>query len=273
MGLFGNYENAGPGIPKSELEKKGFFKFWEIYFRKFWNLILLNLIFLLFCLPIVTIGPAVAGITKVTRNYTQERPTFLWHEFIKTFKSCFKQSFIMGLIDIVFVVAAFVAIPVYNSMAQENSFFYIPFILTLSMIFIFLMMHFYIYLMIVSTNLSLGKIVKNSFILVSLGLKNSIFTLLSIFFIVGLLFLFLPYSSFLMPFIPFSMVALVVSFNCFPVIRKYVIQPYYEQRGEESPEFDFKKPNSEEALFEDKGGQEKPIQKTSNKKGKGKYIS
>ena len=34
MGLFGNYENAGPGIPKSEIEKKGFFKFWEIYMRK-----------------------------------------------------------------------------------------------------------------------------------------------------------------------------------------------------------------------------------------------
>lgn len=273
MGLFGNYENAGPGIPKSEIEKKGFFKFWEIYMRKFWNLILLNLIFLLFCLPVVTIGPAVAGITKITRNYTQERPIFLWHEFIKTFKSCFKQSFVMGLIDILFVVCAFVGIPFYSAMAQENSIFYIPFILTLSMIFIFIMMHFYIYLMIVSTNLSLGKIVKNSFILVSLGLKQSIFTLLSIFFVVGLLFLFLPYSSFLMPFIPFSLIALIVSFNCFPVIRKYVIQPYYEQRGEESPEFDFKKPNSEEAVFEDKGGEEKPIKQAPKKKGKGKYIS
>lgn len=273
MGLFGNYENAGPGIPKSELEKKGIFKFFEIYFRKFWNLVLLNLIFLLFCIPIVTVGPAIAGITKVTRNFSQERPIFLWHEFVKTFKSCFKQSFVMGLIDILFTVAAFVAIPAYMNMAQQKSFFYIPFVITLSMTFIFLMMHFYIYLMIVSTNLTLGKIVKNSFILVSLGLKQSLLTLLAIFFIVAMLFLFLPYSSFIMPFIPFSLIALTVSFNCFPVIRKFVIQPYYEKRGEESPEFDFKKPSSEQALFEDKGGEEKPVKAVKKNKGKGKYIS
>ncbi len=271
MGLFGGYENAGPGIPKSELEKKGIFKFFDIYKGKFWKLIELNLIFLLFCLPIVTIGPAIAAMTKVTRNYTQERPTFLWHEFVKAFKSNFKQSFIMGLIDIVFVVAVFFAIPIYNAMAQQQSFFYIPFIITISMIFIFLMMHFYIYLMIVSTNLSLGKIVKNSFILVSLGLKSSLLTLLAVFFIVAMLFLFLPYSSFLMPFIPFSLISIVVSFNCFPVIRKYVIQPYYEQRGEESPEFDFRKQDEDSALFEDRGGTEKPIK--AKKKGKGKYIS
>lgn len=271
MGLFSNYENAGPGIPKSELEKKGFFKWLEIYKGKFWKLIELNLIFLLFCLPIVTIGPAIAAMTKVTRNYSQERPIFLWNEFTKAFKSNFKQSFVMGIIDIIFVVAAFFAIPIYSSMAKEQSFFYIPFILTLSMIFIFLMMHFYIYLMIVSTNLSLRKIVKNSFILVSLGLKSSLLTLLGMFFVVALLFLFYPYSSFVMPFIPFSLISLIVSFNCFPVIRKYVIQPYYESRGEESPEFDFKKSNEEMALFEDKGGEEKPIK--ARKKGKGKYIS
>lgn len=271
MGLFGGYENAGPGIPKSEMEKKGIFKFFEIYKGKFWKLIELNLIFLLFCLPIVTIGPAIAAMTKVTRNYTQERPIFLWHEFTKAFKSNFKQSFVMGIIDIIFVVAVFFAIPIYSSMAQEQSIFYIPFIITISMIFIFLMMHFYIYLMIVSTSLSLKQIVKNSFILVSLGLKSSLLTLLAVFFIVALLFLFMPYTSFLMPFIPFSLIAMAVSFNCFPVIRKFVIQPYYEQRGEESPEFDFKKTDNETTVFEDKGGTEKPIK--AKKKTKGKYIS
>lgn len=271
MGLFGGYENAGPGIPKSEMEKKGIFKFFEIYFGKFWKLIELNLIFLLFCIPIVTIGPAIAAMMKVTRNYTQERPTFLWHEFVKAFKSNFKQSFIMGLIDLVFLVAVCVAIPTYYVLSQNNSFFYVPFILTISMIFIVLMMHFYIYLMIVSTNLSLKMIIKNSFILVPLGLKSSLLTLLAEFFILGLLLLFLPWSSFLMPFIPFSLTALVVSFNCFPIIRKYVIQPYYEQRGEESPEFDFKKQDADSALFEDRGGTEKPIK--AKKKSKGKYIS
>ena len=69
--------------------------------------------------------------------------------------------------------------------------------------------------------------------------------------------------------------ALVIAFNCFPVIRKYVIQPYYDKLGEESPEFDFKKVDKDEALFEDKGGEEAPIKtasksKKNNKNNKGK---
>ncbi len=271
MGLFGGYENSGPGIPKSEMEKKGIFKFIEIYFGKFWKLVELNLLYLLFCLPIVTFGPATAAMLKIARNYTQARPTFMCSEFWKTFKSCFKQSFVMGLIDILFVVAIFVALPMYNSMAKENSVFFVPFILCMSFALVFLMMHFYIYLMIVSTNLTLPKIVKNAFFLVCIGLKSSLLTLLVLFIEVALLFLFLPYSSFVMPFLPFSLFGLVVAFNCFPVIRKYVIQPYYQQQGLESPEFDFKKADESKALFEDKGGEEKPIQ--VKKKGKGKIIS
>ena len=275
MSLFGGYENSGPGIPKSELEKKGFFKFFEIYGRKFWKLIELNLIYLLFCIPIVTFGPATAALLKVARNYTQERPIFLFSEFWKTFKTCFKQSFIMGLIDILFIVALFVAIPFYNSIAQQMSIFYVAFILCLSFSFVFIMMHFYIYLMIVSTQLSLPKILKNSFILVCIGLKQSLLTLLIFALVILFLFLFLPYTSFLMPFLPFSFMALVIAFNCFPVIRKYVIQPYYDKLGEESPEFDFKKVDKDEALFEDKGGEEAPIKtasksKKNNKNNKGK---
>ena len=32
---------------------------------------------------------------------------------------------------------------------------------------------------------------------------------------------------------------LLYAFNCYPVIRKYVIQPYYDERGERNPELDY----------------------------------
>lgn len=43
----------------------------------------------------------------------------------------------------------------------------------------------------------------------------------------------------------------VTAFNCYPVIRKYVIQPYYDSRGEDNPEFDYLKTKEDEAVFED----------------------
>ena len=49
MGLFGaNYENPGAGIAKDAPKKKGFFRFMEIFGRKFWKLLELNFLYMLF---------------------------------------------------------------------------------------------------------------------------------------------------------------------------------------------------------------------------------
>lgn len=61
----------------------------------------------------------------------------------------------------------------------------------------------------------------------------------------------------------------VTAFNSYPVIQKYVINPYYTSIGKINPEL--LSGSDEETLFEDMGGKEKPIEK--RKKGKGKRIS
>ena len=69
----------------------------------------------------------------------------------------------IGIIDMIFIVLMTFAFPLYYSMSLENSMHLIPFLICLVCSVIFLMMHFYIYLLIVSTNLSIWKILKNSF--------------------------------------------------------------------------------------------------------------
>lgn len=39
MSLFSKYDEPGRGIPKAPVEKKGFFKFMEIYGRRGWKLV------------------------------------------------------------------------------------------------------------------------------------------------------------------------------------------------------------------------------------------
>lgn len=289
MGLFSNYENAGPGIPKAPQEKTDFFKFFEIYGRHFWKLMEANLLYFIFFVPlflgmtllfrndfslnikvvgigalaiifIATIGPATAGFTKVIRNYSQERNAFVFTDFFDTFKKCYKQSFIMGIIDAIFAVGFVVSTVSYNAWAQQNTIMYLPFIICLSCMLMFIMMHFYIYQLIVSTNLKLMQIIKNSFLLVGISVKRCLFNILIIALLVFLILFFYPYSVFVVPFIPFSFGCFLICFNCYPFIRKYVIQPYYKARGEESPEFDYLKDEGE-TVFEDKGGSEEPIRK------------
>lgn len=289
MGLFSNYENAGPGIPKAPQEKTDFFKFFEIYGRRFWKLMEVNLLYFIFFIPlflgmslmfsskftqnikvvgvgalaiifIATIGPATAGFTKVIRNYSQERNAFVFTDFFDTFKKCYRQAFIMGIIDVIFAVGFVVATVSYTTWAQQNSIMYLPFIICLSCMLMFIMMHFYIYQLIVSTNLTLMQIIKNSFLLVGISVKRCLFNILIIALLVFLILFFYPYSFFIIPFLPLSFGCFLICFNCYPFIRKYVIQPYYKARGEESPEFNYLKDDGE-TVFEDKGGTEEPIRK------------
>lgn len=74
-----------------------------------------------------------------------------------------------------------------------------------------------------------------------------------------------------LPFVPASILAFIICFNSYPIIQKYVINPFYEQRGEINPELIISE-NDNEVLFEDKGGKEKPIEKKKKSK-KGKIIS
>lgn len=295
MGFFGGYENAGPGVPKNPEKKTAIARFFEIYFRRFWKLMTLNLMYFIFYIPffaamtvafsesidknlkivgvcalvllmILTIGPATAGFIKVLRNYSQERNAFLWSDFIKAFKGNYKQALIMGIIDLIFAAGFITAVVSYNEWASQNTAMYIPFIICLSCMLMFILMHFYIYLLIVSTTLSLKNIIKNSFLLVGVSLKKCIFTLFVAAVLVLIIVFLYPYSFFALPFFPISFLGFLICFNCYPVIREYVIDPYYAQRGEENPEDSCVRLNENEAVFEDKGGQEEPIKVDKKKK-------
>ena len=243
MGLFGsNYERAGSGIAKNAPKKKGFFRFFEIFGRKFWKLFELNFLYFLSFLPVigaavlylvlssqlgtilaaaclvlfaVIIGPATAAHTKILKNFVMEKPTFLAHDFFRTFRSEFKHSCIVGILDCLLIVSAVVAV--------------------------------------------------YAVVLMFVNIRYSMILL------------------FLLPFLPASWLGLVIVFQSYPIIQKYIINPYYEQRGEVNPELAQASASEEETVFEDMGGKEKPIEppkkaggKSSGSrahKGKGKIIS
>ena len=103
------YGKAGKGVQKGGPKKKPFFLFWEIFGNKFWKFFQINLIFTLFCLPVVTFGPALAAVTQVMRNFVIGEPIFVFHEFKEAFKKNFKQSIGVGIVDL-----GLIALLIYN---------------------------------------------------------------------------------------------------------------------------------------------------------------
>lgn len=310
MGLFGGYEKAGAGIAKDAPKKKPFFRFWEIAFRKFWKLFEVNLLFMSAFIPLVAaalslyfffhvnqtltmvlvaalvlvfaviFGPVTAACTKILRNFTLEKPFFMMDVFIKTFRSCFKQACVMGLLDLMIVLSVSAGCYVYPKLiaaSGDATIYYVMFVAGLSVAIAVLMMSFYAYLMIVSTDLSMKNILKNSFALSCIALKTNLITLGWLVLIFGVFALVTVMYPFIMamvwPFMPAAFAGLIIVFNSYPVIQKYVINPYYEQRGEVNPEY-LSTQTGGENVFEDQGGKEKPIEAPKKqKKTKGKVIS
>ncbi len=310
MGIFGSdHESAGVGIPKNAPKKKGIFRFFELFIRKFWKLAQVNLLYSVFWLPLVlalyaffkvsnqtvslmmivfctlvfavVIGPATAGITKILRNYTLEKHSFILTDFKDTFSKNFKNSMAIGLIDILVALSIGAAVNVYPQLAKTYGMgVMLMFVVSVSIGLVVLMMNFYAFLMIVATDLSFKNIVKNSLAFACIALKKNLLTLLIVAIIVALfvvLYLINMSTIFILPFAPAAIIGFIICFNCYPVIQKYVINPYYEQKGMKNPELEEDTPseNQDDVLFEDKGGSEKPIEKRKNKKNskKGKIIS
>src|SRR5215203_7475610 len=62
------------------------------------NLFILNFIWLVACIPIVTFFPATAALFGVAREWLKESDTAVVEPFLRHFRSNFKQSLFIGVI-------------------------------------------------------------------------------------------------------------------------------------------------------------------------------
>lgn len=73
----------------------------NFFFRfmgKLFDVVALNLVFIIVCIPIVTIGPAISALYYASVKSIRRDRSYPIKEFFKAFKRDFKQSFIVGLI-------------------------------------------------------------------------------------------------------------------------------------------------------------------------------
>lgn len=241
-GIFGffDYSKPGRGVYKNEPKRSRFAQFWILTQRKFWKLIQLNLLYLLFCIPVVTIGPATAGMTYVLREYANERPVFLFSDFWDNFKVNFKQSLIFGLFQIAFTILMVTSIQFYFMNAKDHLWMYATLGLCLMVSLLFTFASYYIYLMIVTLDLPLRAILKNGFIFSILGIKMNFITFFALAVLIVPTVLFLPLTIPLPLFLLFSFCGFIIVYNAYPGIKKYAIDPYLdslrEQNAEPEPE-------------------------------------
>ena len=242
FGLF-NYEKEGPGISKNAPKKKGFIVFFETFFRNFWKFIVINLVYGLISLPLITNGLASAGLTNVTRNIARDKHSFGVSDLWDTVKKNWRQALPAGIIKLV----------IYIVLGFDLYFFYfgskgmmstVGLGISLCMLFIFTVMDYFVWTLIITFKFSLKQIYRNSFKFVFINMKMNLVCFFSILLVyaanVGILFLTANYYIMALTFelllyillFP-SFRYLLVQFCTFPAIKKYIIDPYYRDHPDE----------------------------------------
>ena len=285
MGLFFNYSKPGPGVPKDAPKKNAFFRFFGIFFRKFWHYVKSNLLYLLCSIPFAIIvyilvmfiisnfsgglfndvsdkttalmylllgvvgfnfyisvfgmGPVTAGETYVMRNFSQEEHAWVWSDFKDNLKSNFKQAIVVFVIDIAVLFCSTVALVFYGSQTGAISWLKI---VVVWILLIYSMMHLYIYPMMVTFDLKLKYIFKNSF-LFAIGniLKNILALILLLFIHIGVPMLIIFFAGnlaviFLLVYLLLELTCLhafslmLVNFIIFPKIKSIMIDRENENK-------------------------------------------
>jgi len=100
MGIFSYTPlREGKGVNPDDPKLRGPFRFFYVYGVNFFKILKLNLLYILFCLPVVTIGPATAAMVYVLKCHINEEHVFLFYDFFRTFKENFIKSLGFSLIQ------------------------------------------------------------------------------------------------------------------------------------------------------------------------------
>lgn len=306
-----NYDKPGPGVSKDASSGNRFTVFFQILFRKFTNLVKVNLLFmipvvvvlllmfliwqftgLIFIIlsPLILLFPFLAGLTFVTRNYAREEHAFIFSDFKEAIQKNWKMFSIHGIITYCVSVLMYFALVFYYYNSPNNKILYVPFAICATLCVLFIFMQYYIPVMIITLDLNLKAIYKNAFILAILGLwKNILLTLGLVLTVGGFTVLALLTGNLLVLalliilgiLLLFSFTSLLCNYTVYPVIIKYVVDPYYkaQEKAEEASNEGGKESSEEIANREDRRERSNSIpdeyvkaEKPKQEKPKSEYV-
>ena len=275
-----DYETPGAGVPENEPQKPGPIRYFIVSGRKFWDMVVLNLLYFLFSLPAIAIytligllflgnaGDAVggalaaegmtdiqilelkaavhivlsvgfgflmtallgsgaprAGLSFVLRNYSREEHAFLWSDFLENTKKNLGKGPVIFLIDVLFTFIICLDIASYGGAGTFWGL--IASYIALFIFIIYILMHPYIYMILVTFGLKLKAAYKNAFMLTAVKIfQNAGCLVLAV--VMTLVILELanrwPVLMFLLLMAVFSFPCLILDMNSFSVVKKYMIK-------------------------------------------------
>ena len=183
----------------------------------------------------ITWGWQNVGATYILRSMVRGEPVFLFSDYLYAVRRNLKQGFLLGLMD---VIAIFLLIFDFTYFMGLSGSFWLDFcyFAILALVVLYFLMRFYMYLLLVTFDMSIRKILKNALIFSVLGFKRNLMAVLGIALITAInVVLFALFSMtplgiaipLILPLLYFlAVTAFTSAYAAYPIIDRYMIVPY-----------------------------------------------
>ena len=195
--------------------------FWNLWYNLM-PLIMVNFLFVLCCIPVVTVGPALVALNRITCLLADGKMLiYPIREFWDAFRSNFKQGFLAGLLGIGYFTAVSYCVWLLNQTGSTSLFLWMVLAFAVAA---FAMCMLYVFPQIAMLKLELKQIFGNAVRLMLVRLKQSILGVLLSVAIILLPLVFWPWTMLLYLVILFSASTLIACSFVWPGIRMYLVK-------------------------------------------------
>jgi uncharacterized membrane protein YesL len=195
-----------------------------------------DILLLLSCLAF---GPTKAGVTYVLRNFSQQQHAWLSDIWDKA-KENWKQAMLFGIVDFVVLGVFLFNLTYRGGDVLDGTTLLVMKYVSVLVAFIYCIMRKYIYLMMVTVNLTTSALVKNAWLLTFLGAARNVAVTFGNGIIWGLVLAGTiavnHMFEFLLPVLLFSFTGFLTASACYPLVDKYLVVPIKELQAQQAQE-------------------------------------
>lgn len=89
------------------------------FLSRFWEILKLNFFWLLFSLPIVTIGAATTAAFRVTLDMVEEKEGYVFQTFLKAFRENWKKGTLIGFLNVLLAYAVYLDFEFFRKLPES----------------------------------------------------------------------------------------------------------------------------------------------------------
>ena len=203
---------------------------------------------------VFTFGLSTVGLVYNIRNICNGKHTESWSDYFYAIKRNLKQGLAVGIIDLLIILLLGYDLIAYNANAGNSFMMLVFYYASILFAAVYYIMRFYIYIQLVTCNMTIGKMFKNALILAALGIKRNLaafFSSLAFALLFVYIWILLPqFAIIFLCMFAVSFLTYIGVYCAYPNVKRYVIDPYYADHPEEASQDNG---DESDSIFSDNG--------------------